>query len=84
MEQLIEETDCSPEEIEGYLKDYLNSPGDLPERVFGLEEENEIMDENEKYLEEKFDTWVNVELESESSHEKASRAEPGTPAIVMD
>ncbi len=84
MEQLIEETDCSPEEIEGYLKDYLNSPGDLPERVFGLEEENEIMDENEKYLEEKFDTWVNIELESESGHEKASRAEPGKPAIVMD
>jgi leucyl-tRNA synthetase len=84
MQQLIEDTDFSPEEIEDYLKDYLNSPGDLPEKVFSLSVEQEILEENEEYFEEKFNTWVNIELESESGHEKASRAEPGKPAIIME
>ena len=84
MQQLIEETDSSPEEIEEYLKDYLNSPGELPGKVFSSEDEKEILDENEKYLEEKFNTWVEIELEAESQDEKASRAEPGKPAIVME
>lgn len=84
MQQLIEETDSSPEEIESYLKDYLNSPGELPEKVFSLENEKEILDENENYLEEKFDTWIDIEKESESDSDKASRAEPGKPAIVME
>ena len=84
MEQLIDETECSPEEIEEYLNEYLNSPGDLPEKVFSTEDEKEILEENEKYLEKKFDTWVEIELEKDSLDEKASRAEPGKPAIIME
>ena len=84
MEQLIDETSCSPEEIESYLKDYLNSPGDLPDKVFTVEEEKEILDENEEYIEAKFDKWVDVELEEDVLDEKASRAEPGKPAILME
>jgi leucyl-tRNA synthetase len=84
MQQLIEKTSCEPEEIEEYLQEYMDSPGNLPDRVFSQEKELEILQENEKYLEEKFDAWVDITTESDSESEKASRAEPGKPAIVMD
>ena len=84
MQQLIDETDCSPEEIESYLKEYLNSPGDLPKKVFSVEEEKDILDENKEYIEGKFDKWVSVELEKDVLDDKASRAEPGKPAIIME
>jgi leucyl-tRNA synthetase len=84
MQQLIESTSCEPEEIEDYLQEYMDSPGQLPDRVFSQEKELEILQENEKYLEEKFDTWVDITTESESDSDKASRAEPGKPAIVME
>jgi leucyl-tRNA synthetase len=84
MQQLIDETSCSPDEIEDYLQDYLNDPGDLPDTVFSEEEELDILNENEKFLEEKFDSWVEIKKERQSTHEKASRAEPGKPAIIME
>jgi leucyl-tRNA synthetase len=84
MQQLIESTSCEPEEIEDYLQEYMDSPGQLPDRVFSQQKELEILQENEKYLEEKFDTWVDITTESESDSDKASRAEPGKPAIVME
>ena len=83
MQQLIAETSSEPQEIEGYLKDYMNSPGKLPDKIFSKEKEQEILNENEKFLEEKFDAWVDITTESESESDKASRAEPGKPAIVM-
>ena len=83
MQQLIAETASEPEEIEGYLKDYMNSPGKLPDKIFSQQHELEILSENEKFLEEKFDAWVDITTESESESDKASRAEPGKPAIVM-
>lgn len=84
MQKLIKETDEDPETIESYLKEYMNSPGNLPDKVFSKEKEVEILRESKKYMEEKFDSWVDVTTESESSSDKASRAEPGKPAIVME
>ena len=84
MQELIENTEAEPEEIEEYLKEYLDSPGKLPDRIFPTEKEFEILQQNEEYFESKLDTWVDVVEESESDLEKASRAEPGKPAIVME
>jgi|APHM01.1.fsa_nt_gi Leucyl-tRNA synthetase len=81
--RLRESTDMEPDEIQKYLKKYLNDPGDLPEDVFSAEKERDILESDEKYLERKFDAWVDIESETESDLEKASRAEPGKPAIVM-
>ena len=83
MSRLRESSDLEPEEIQKYLKKYLNDPGDLPETVFSSEREMEILKGDEKYLERKFDAWVDIEQEKDSELEKASRAEPGKPAIVM-
>jgi len=84
MQELIEKTDAEPEMIEEYLKEYRDSPGKLPEKIFSSEDELEILQVNEKYLEEKFDSWVDITTETKSEHDKASRAEPGKPAIVME
>ena len=84
MQNLLEKTDAEPETIEGYLKDYLNSPGDLPDTIFSSQEELRILNENEKFLEEEFDAWVDIVSEKEAEHEKASRAEPGKPAIILE
>ena len=84
MQKLLDETDANPETIEGYLKDYLNSPGDLPDTIFSSQEELRILNENEKFLEKEFDAWTTIQSEKESSEEKASRAEPGKPAIILE
>ncbi|WP_414837640.1 leucine--tRNA ligase [Candidatus Nanosalina sp. VS9-1] len=84
MQQLIESTGSEPETIESYLKNYLNSPGDLPENVFSEDDELEILEENEKFLEKEFDSWVDIVTEEDSEDEKASRAEPGKPAIILE
>ncbi len=84
MQELIERTDAEPETIESYLKDYLDSPGDLPDRVFSQRDELELLEENEKFLEKEFDSWTTIETEEESSEEKASRAVPGKPAIILE
>jgi len=84
MQKLLDETDANPETIEGYLKDYLNSPGDLPDTIFSSQEELRILKENEKFLEKEFDAWTTIQSEKESKEEKASRAEPGKPAIILE
>jgi hypothetical protein len=84
MQKLIEKTESQPDEIEQYLKNYLESPGDLPDTVFDQDEEKEILQSNKKYLEEEFNTWIKIDTEEESEDQKAERAEPGKPAIIME
>ena len=84
MQKLIEKTESQPDEIEQYLKNYLESPGDLPETVFDQDEEKEILQSNKKYLEVEFNTWIKIDTEEESEDQKAERAEPGKPAIIME
>jgi hypothetical protein len=62
----------------------MEEPGDLPNTVFSTEKELEVLEENETYLENQFNKWVTIETETESTESKASRAEPGRPAIVME
>lgn len=84
MQELVEDRERHADTIKGYLENYLDQPGELPEEVFPKEREIEILEENWAFIEQEFDASVTVEEESESGEEKASRAEPGRPAIVME
>ncbi|MFB6144921.1 MAG: leucine--tRNA ligase [Candidatus Nanohaloarchaea archaeon] len=84
MGRLVSGREQKAHTIKGYLQDYLNSPGDLPATVFSEEREIEIIEENLPFIEKEFDAEVTVEREEESDENKASRAEPGRPAIVME
>lgn len=84
MGKLTSGRESHAETIKSYLQDYLEEPGELPDRIFSEEREKEVLEENKNFIEDEFDSWVKIELESESSEKKASRAEPGRPAIVME
>ncbi|MFB6291872.1 MAG: leucine--tRNA ligase [Candidatus Nanohaloarchaea archaeon] len=84
MDQLVEGRERFADTIKDYLQDYLDEPGELPDAVLTTEEELDILEENLAYLEEEFDASVELEEEAGSDEEKASRAEPGRPAIVME
>ncbi|MDY6779646.1 MAG: leucine--tRNA ligase [Halobacteria archaeon] len=83
MGRLVEGREENADTVKGYLQDYLDSPGELPDAVFTTDEEKKVIDENTRFLEDEFDATVVVEEESESEEEKASRAEPGRPAIIL-
>ena len=70
------------DQIKSYLQNYLDSPGDLP-AVMTDEDEKKVLEENRGYIEELFDADVNIEFEKYSDEDKASRAEPGKPAIIL-
>jgi leucyl-tRNA synthetase len=84
MGRLTDGREQHAEEVKSYLQEYLEEPGDLPERIFSTEREKEILEENQGFIEDEFDAWVKVEREDDSKDEKASRAEPGKPAIVLE
>jgi len=71
------------DQIKSYLQDYLNNPGDLPQS-FDEETEKQIIEENKEYLEKEFDTDIEVVKEADTEDEKADRAEPGKPAIILE
>lgn len=83
MSQLVEGREQQADTIKNFLQEYMENPGDLPEKIFDTEKEMEILKENQNFLEEEFNSNIEIELEENSSEEKADRAEPGKPAIVM-
>lgn len=84
MSSLTEGRELHAEKIKEFLQEYLKNPGELPETIFSTEKELEILKDNKDFIEKEFDAWIEVEEESESESEKASRAEPGKPAIVLE
>ncbi|MCJ7450409.1 MAG: leucine--tRNA ligase [Candidatus Nanohaloarchaeota archaeon QJJ-9] len=80
----IKELKPRRKEISEILKDYKHNPGKLPNKSIGIKREKEIFEEAKGFISEKFDAEVKVEPEEISSHEKARRAIPGKPAIVLD
>jgi len=83
MGRLVQGRKDQADTVKNYLQSYFDSPGDLPEKVFESEKEVEVLRENREFLEQEFDAEIVVELEKKSSEDKASRAEPGKPAIVL-
>ncbi|MFB6208742.1 MAG: leucine--tRNA ligase [Candidatus Nanohaloarchaea archaeon] len=84
MGRLVEGREEHSETVKSYLKEYLEEPGKMPERIFSSGREIEIIEENVSYIEKEFDAEVVIEREEDSEEKKASRAEPGKPAIVME
>ena len=72
------------EKIKSYLQNYMDSPGELPENIYSDERELEVLEGNSSYIQNEFDASISFELEENSESEKASRAEPGRPAIVLE
>jgi leucyl-tRNA synthetase len=72
------------EKIKSYLQNYMDSPGELPENIYSDERELEVLEGNSSYIRNEFDASISFELEENSESEKASRAEPGRPAIVLE
>ncbi len=84
MGRLVQGRKQHSETVKDYLQEYLNDPGKLPSKVFSESEEVQILEENKAFLENEFNAKVEIEEESSSEDEKASRAQPGRPAIVME
>lgn len=72
------------DQIKSYLQEYMESPGELPKTIYSSEKELEALKENSEFIKTEFNSKVSFEHEKDSKEEKASRAEPGRPAIVLE
>lgn len=81
---LTSQTNHDPDKLQKYLQNYIENPGALPDNIFSKEKEEELLEESKEHLEKIFDKWFEVEFETKSTEEKASRAEPGKPAIILN
>lgn len=72
------------DQIKSYLQEYMESPGELPKTIYSSEKELEALKENSEFIKTEFNSKVSFEHEKDSKEEKASRAEPGMPAIVLE
>lgn len=84
MSQLTEGRGERGEEINEYLQEYTDNPEDLPNTVLTCEEERAALEALEGYIGSEFAVEVNVVDEDDIDHERAERAEPGQPAIILD
>ncbi|MFP4230183.1 MAG: leucine--tRNA ligase, partial [Candidatus Nanohaloarchaea archaeon] len=66
------------------VQDAYENPGKFRNQLMERKLEEEALESNRDRWAEEFDAEIVIESEEESSEEKASRAEPGRPAIVMD
>lgn len=66
------------------VQDAYQNPGKFRNQLMEQEVEKEALETNKERWEEEFNLEVEIESEQDSSEEKADRAEPGKPAIVME
>ncbi|MDY6769000.1 MAG: hypothetical protein SVW02_02745, partial [Candidatus Nanohaloarchaea archaeon] len=71
------------EELATLVEEYTEQPGDLPDVQLRPDEEADLFEDAAGFLADRFDADVEIGLEADSSHEKAGRARPGKPAIVL-
>ncbi|PSH00619.1 MAG: hypothetical protein BRC30_02555, partial [Nanohaloarchaea archaeon SW_7_46_7] len=62
----------------------VENPGSYRRDFTGLDLEEEALELNQERFEDEFDAEIMVEGEESSDEEKASRAQPGRPAIVVE
>lgn len=84
MGRLVEGREEHADQIKNFLQSYFDEPGDMPPEILSQGEETEALEENRDFIEREFEAEVEIESEEDSEEEKASRAEPGKPAIVME
>lgn len=71
------------EEINQMVVDAVENPGKFRAQHIDRSTEVKALEENRDRWEDEFQTDVEIETEGDSSEDKASRAEPGRPAIVL-
>jgi leucyl-tRNA synthetase len=72
------------QEISEFAQEAVQNPGKFRDRFMPENIEEEASEKNIEKWEDEFDAEVAIENESESSEDKADRAKPGKPAIVME
>lgn len=82
MSRLVKGRKDYADQIKSFLKEYLDSPGELPTSM-DSEDEKDVLEENLGYIERQFNAEAEIEFEKYSDEDKARRAEPGRPAIVL-
>lgn len=72
------------QEIQQYLQEYLDNPQNLPNTVMTRTEERTALEARCTYIASEFGIDVSVVDEADTSHERAERAKPNEPAIILD
>ena len=72
------------QDINDEVVEAVENPGSYRKNFTGLELEKEALELNEERFEDEFGVEIVVEKEESSSEDKASRAQPGRPAIVVE
>lgn len=72
------------QQINSTVVDAVENPGKFQKQFTPEELETEALEQNQERWKEEFNADIVIEKEEESEEEKASRAEPGRPAIVME
>ena len=81
---LTDELKQNAQEINQMVVDAVENPGKFKDQFIDRNTEQEALNQNQSRWKEEFDTSVMIIEEENSSDEKASRAEPGRPAIVLE
>ena len=84
MSKLTEGRGEHGQEINEYLHKYNDNPEQLPDSVLNSEEEREAIKALDEYIEAEFGVDIEIVEENDISHERANRAEPSHPAIILD
>jgi len=66
------------------VQDAYQNPGKFRNQLIQQETEKKALETNKERWKEEFNAEIEIESEEESSEDKADRAEPGKPAIVME
>ena len=66
------------------VQDAYQNPGKFRNQLMSQEIEEKALEANKDRWEEEFQAEIEIESEEESEEDKADRAEPGKPAIVME
>ena len=72
------------DKVNDYAVEAFENPGNFKKQFTSREVESEALKLNKERFSEEFDAEIVIEKEAESGSEKASRAEPGRPAIVLE
>lgn len=72
------------QDINSMVVDAVENPGKFQKQFTSEELETEALEQNKRRWKEEFNAEITLETEEESGEEKASRAEPGRPAIVIE
>ena len=84
MGELVQTRKDKANQVKNILQNYMGKAHEIPSDLLSEDDEEEVFTQHQTYLKNKFDADIIIEKESESDSEKASKAMPGKPAIVLE